>query len=383
MKHLIWIWTLALFCLCRPAPAAPQVGSVPPDLAGFTPTMSLSIVLREPNFWAGQDKTMSATVTLDGPAGGNTSYNVTVTGPPETNTNISFTLSVSGNSSQTITVTLPTEAKPATYTATATAEGKDGLSDSDTTRGYSLGLAFKHGQVAIGAKENEAHQSPFTLTATDIDGPVAGIEVSQPEVTEGGLGPHDGVTASVEMDGGSTTDGDGKVTGKFTSGNRLQSTQIGIKRDEIVVLSASIEQVWNALGDEAWSYEPYFYYDESSDIEYRMAYNRDGGEVKITGHSMEPETTSISGYEWDYNAGEDWDEDGSPDGDYKDSTYSIDDADSTGYDAWSGLVEWGGVSEIGGTYTASQTIKYDEDFELDSVYFWLWDNDSFGKDGDE
>jgi hypothetical protein len=83
----------------------------------------------------------------------------------------------------------------------------------------------------------------------------------------------------------------------------------------------------------------------------------------------------------DLGAGEDWDDDGSPDGDYQGATYSIDDADSSGYDAWSGLVEWGGVSESDGTYTASQTIKYDEDFEMDSVYFWLWDNDSYGKDG--
>lgn len=114
-----------------------------------------------------------------------------------------------------------------------------------------------------------------------------------------------------------------------------------------------------------------------------MAYNRGGGEVNITGHSMEPETTSISGIEWDPEKGEDWDGDGSPDGGYKDATYNIDDPDSTGYDNWSGLVEWGGVSESDGTYTVSQTIKYDEDFELDSVYFWLWDNDSFGKDGAE
>lgn len=118
------------------------------------------------------------------------------------------------------------------------------------------------------------------------------------------------------------------------------------------------------MGDDAWSYEPYFYYDESSDIEYRMAYNRDGGEVNITEHSMEPETTSIIGYEWDYSAGEDWDEDGSPDGDYSHETYSKNDADSSGYDAWSGLVEWGGVSESEGAWKARSFELFLEEMVL-------------------
>lgn len=372
---------LALFCLCRPASAATPPDGAPPSLAGFTPTLSLAIVLREPNFWAGQDRTMSATITLDGPSSDNKSYGITVSGPQGTNTNAKFTLSLSGNNSKTITVNLPGEAKPATYTAKI--DDKD-ISNSDTTRGYSLGLSFKHSQVAIGAKDNLAHQSEFTFTASDVDGPVSDVEVETPEVTDGGLGPNDVITASVKMDGGSTTDSKGEVKGKFTSGNRLQDTQIGIKREGNVVLSASIKQVWNALGDdEAWSYDPYFYYGESSDIEYRMAYNRGGEEVNIAGHSMEPETTSISGYEWDYGAGEDWDEDGSPDGDYFYETYSKDDEDSSGYNAWSDLVEWGDVSESDGTYTVPQTIKYDEDFEIDSVYFWLWDNDSYGEDGAE
>ncbi len=290
--------------------------------------------------------------------------------------------------------------EPGNYTLTCTINdlatleaGDTGSRDDDAvTRSCtvivpSISISFVQSQLAIGSKGDDGHKAKFKVTASDADGnPVPDIDIPTPEVVAGGLGPDEDVTASVEMDS-NVTDSEGKATGKLTSGNRAEYTTIQIKTDpddpDSGGPSASAEQVWNALGDEAWSYEPYFYYDESSDIEYRMAYNRDGGEVPITGHSMEPETTSIKGYEWDEEAGEDWDGDGYADGDYYPATYSKDDADSSGYDAWSGLVEWGGVSESDGTYTASQTIKYDEDFELDSVYFWLWDNDSFGEDGDD
>ena len=252
----------------------------------------------------------------------------------------------------------------------------------------SYGIAWEEGQtpVAIGAKTTSAHQADFTLTLVDEDGEaVSGAGAPTVEVLSGGLGPNDSVTARISL-ASSTTDSNGKIKGTFTSGNRLETTTIGIRKtpgdkESDVLTSISTEQVWNELGDNAWDYEPYFYYGESSDIKYRMAYTRDDAEVNITGHSMEPETTAISGYEWDYDAGEDWDEDGLPDGDYSYETYDKDDADSSDFDYWSGLVEWGGVSESNGTYTVPQTIKYDEDFEVDSIYFWLWDRSSFGPAG--
>lgn len=55
----------------------------------------------------------------------------------------------------------------------------------------------------------------------------------------------------------------------------------------------------------------------------------------------------------------------------------------TKYDNWSGLVSWGEVSEDDGTYSADQTVEFDEDFELDSVYFKLVDNNSYDENGAE
>ena len=256
----------------------------------------------------------------------------------------------------------------------------DAVTRSCTVIVPSISINFTQSTLAIGSKDNDAHKAKFEVTATDAEGhPLADVEVGTPEVVAGGLGPHEEVTASVEMET-NVTDSNGVAKGKLTSGNRLETTTIQIKDDpddpNSGGPSASAQQVWNSLGDDAWSYDPYFYYDESSDIEYRMAFNRDG-EENISGHSMEPETTAIKGSEWDPLKGEDWDGDGKPDGGYNDATYSIDDVDSTGYDKWKKLVEWGGVSESDGTYTVPQTIKYDEDFEVDTVYFWMWDNDSY------
>ena len=251
----------------------------------------------------------------------------------------------------------------------------------------SLSIRFTQGTLAIGSKDNAAHQAKFEVTASDGNGGVVpDIDVPTPKVVDGGRDPYKGISASVEMDT-SVTDSNGIAKGKLTSGNRVESTTIQIITDpdhpENGGPSASAEQVWNELGDDSWSFDPYFYYDESSTIYYRMAFQRDGVENTIPGHSMEPETTVITGYEWDPTIGEDWDGDGAVDGDYRYETYSINDADSTGYDAWNDLVQWGGVSDSDGTYAVDQTIAYHEDFEVDSVSFWLWDNDSYGENGAE
>ena len=291
-----------------------------------------------------------------------------------------YTLSVTMNDAPT--------AVEAPDTGSRDDDNDEALSRSVTVTVVAPALSFTQSVVAVGAQTNDAHKAAFEITVTDQAGnPIPDVEVETPVVVEGtGLGPNDETAAEVEMES-NTTDENGKARGHITSGNRLGNTTIRIPTDPDAPQNgptASVEQVWNQLSDEeAWSYDPYFEYDESSPINYRMAYTRDGEEVNITEHNMEPELTAISGYEWHYIAGEDWDEDGLPNGDYFYETYSIDDADSSGYDAWSGLVEWGGVSESDGTYTVPQTIKYDEDFEVDTVYFWLWDNDSYGEDGAE
>lgn len=133
MKHYSWIAivTLALFCLCSAASAATPKGNVSPELAGFTPTLSLSIVLREPYSLKGES-TMSATVTLDGPDKDKKDYAVTVSGPAETNAKFTLTLAgEAGSNSKNISVNLPSKLGTATYTATL--DDHPDVNDSDKT----------------------------------------------------------------------------------------------------------------------------------------------------------------------------------------------------------------------------------------------------------
>ena len=49
------------------APArAGERALAPPGLAGFTPTLQVSLVLRDPHFWVNRETTMSAMVSLQG-----------------------------------------------------------------------------------------------------------------------------------------------------------------------------------------------------------------------------------------------------------------------------------------------------------------------------
>lgn len=389
---LMLIWALLL--LARPCAHAGERVLAPQDaaLAGFTPTLNLVIALRDPQFWAVNSTAMSAKITLQGPESesGHT-FPITVTGPAGTNVHFTLTLGgAPGGDSRNIVVNLPPELGPASYSATIDTHPE--VSDSDSTTGYSVSLALAHSKVAIGAKDNPAHQSTFTATASDGTNGVAGIELPLPLILPGGgQGPTDtdeGKAKVVWMGTGTpTTNAQGQVQGTFTSGSRLQFTSIGYKKAEVVLASASIEQVWNQLEDEAWSYDQYFYYGESSTIFYKMAYTRDGAQVTIPGHSMEPETTTIKGQVWNYDASEDWDGDGTPDGDYEPATYNITDVappgstEPTGYATWNHLVSWGSVSEDDGTYSVEQIIDYDEDFEVDSVSFNLADTNSYGAAG--
>lgn len=345
-------------------------------LGGFTPNPEVSISFEEDKYRAGT--TQPAHVSITGARNG--SYTVNITDEAGTQVaSISLTIGGAPGSNEG-DVGVPMPGGPdndATFTATFTINDRS-VTDNATLLVYALSMRFLKEKVAVGAVDDEAHQAGFEIRATDADGDgVSGVEVNEPQVTSGGRGPESGISAIVEVDGG-TTDDEGRVQGTFTSGNRTETTTIAVEGGP----SASISQVWSELSDEeTWEFEPYFDYDEASTITFNMAYTRDGQQVPITGHELEPTTTAISGFEWNPDIGEDWDEDGTVDGDYETASYSEDDEDTSGFDEWSDLVEWGSVSEDEGSYTADQTIKWDEDFIVDSVYFWMWDNSSYGPDG--
>lgn len=241
-------------------------------------------------------------------------------------------------------------------------------------------FAWDEGQdvVAAGAKDTEAHKSTFTLTFRDADGtPVSGVDVPKVKVLSGGKGPQDDVTATVELDS-TTTDSNGKVTGTFHSGNRVEPTTIGIKGGA----SATVNQVWNSNSD-PWSYDAYFDYDTPSSVSYKMSYVRGTDPEPIAGHSMHIENTSITGWEL-VPASYDWDGDGTLDDTYYNATFTPDDEDTLGWDEFSGLSSWGSTSESpDGTYNSDQTISWSDDFIVDSVDFDVVDDDAFGPLGDD
>lgn len=243
--------------------------------------------------------------------------------------------------------------------------------------------------VAIGAVDNAAHKTKFTVSAYGPAGErLSGVDVIVPIIASGGRGPRHAITAKVEMDS-YTTDDAGLVSGTFTSGNRQEDTILQIKSDpfdpdSILFSTLIIAQVWSQLDDEeSWSYDPYFDYNVPSTVTFNMAYYRGGEQIPIPGHSLEPLVSSISGYEWNPYIGDDWDGDGFPDGEYELVKYKDDDDDMSGFNWWKNQVEWGGVTDNGGSYSVDQTVWWDDDFITDFVRFWMWDNDAYGPNGAE
>lgn len=116
-----------------------------------------------------------------------------------------------------------------------------------------LAIEFTQETLAIGSKDNAAHQAKFEVKVTDDGTPLSSVEVPTPTIVEGtGRDPYQGTSASVTMDS-NVTDANGIVKGKMTSGNRLEETRIQIQtdpNDPDSGPSAGANQVWNELGDD-------------------------------------------------------------------------------------------------------------------------------------
>lgn len=238
--------------------------------------------------------------------------------------------------------------------------------------------------VAAGAVGNEVHQADVEITVKDEQGtPQVGVAVPGVRVKSGGRGttelPGD-ITAAVSING-TTTDADGKVYGTFTSGNREEDTVLILDVDGDQETSeneptATITQVWNELPyEEAWSPDEEWNYDAEQPLYYKMAYS-DGVSVPIKGHSMTPVTILLEGFEWDDAGGEDWDDDGIPDGDYLPVTY--DGRGNVESSGWGDLIEYSAVTgDANGKYSFTRKVRFDWDFLADNTDFDLVDNNAY------
>lgn len=257
---------------------------------------------------------------------------------------------------------------------------------------YSASLRFLSSKVAAGGMEDAAHRSRYELRITDDQGiGLPAVSVPPPVVVHGGHGLFDTGTVGVQDDAVSAfatndvaaTDANGIVGGTFTSGKRASeptSIMVPLNGDESGPQTPLIEQVWNELppyredNDDAWDYDDYFNFNTYSFITYRMAYNRDGVVVPITNHDLEFRTVGFSGDEWNSTIGFDWDGDDIVDGDYEHQEYSEDDEDTSGFEKWSGLVQWvQPTEEVPGSYVGWQDVTLNEDFIIDTVWFDVTD----------
>ena len=247
-------------------------------------------------------------------------------------------------------------------------------------------LAWDDGQtpVAAGAKYTPAHQAKFTLSITNADGSAdSGASAPWVEVLSGGRGADDAITAWVKLDS-AIANSQGKIHGTFTSGNRTETTTIGVlnvphDKTSGTLASISIDQVWaDTSSPDLWKFDPEFFYDESSPITFKMVYSRNGSATAIDSHNIKFVTTSMDAYVWDPNAGDDEDGDGLPDGDYVLRTFNQSDAQFHG-----DLVVWDPpvANSSSSSYTTNQTIKWDEDFMIDSVKFDGSDEDVTDENG--
>lgn len=228
--------------------------------------------------------------------------------------------------------------------------------------------------VAAGGLGSSEHKADVVVIATDDDGnPMEGITVDTPTIQDG-----DGVDANASISAvNATTDEDGKAYFTFTSSDILGSVTLEEDGGESSA-SASIEQDWTNLPDgsdegESWEFDPYFDYDVASNVTFKMALESNG-DIPITGHDIQFETTQVSGWEWYSDAGEDWDGDGYPDGDY----LYMENQDYDDVADWYGeLVTHSSASKSGGNYTTQQKVLSNDDFWVDVVYFDAVDSDVF------
>lgn len=226
--------------------------------------------------------------------------------------------------------------------------------------------------VAAGGLGSSEHQANVQVTAKDSDGnPMSGISVPAPTIQNG-----DGVSTNASISPSSaTSDSNGKADFTFISSDIVGNVTLEEDGGESSA-SASIGQGWNSLSeDDQWDYDEYFDYDTPSNLTFNMSLNStpvdQPGSVPIKGHDIRIVTTDVSGWQWDPNAGEDWDGDGYPDGDYEyqnPQNYSIVASE------YGDLVPDAIASEGSpGRYTAQQTVRSNEDFLVDNVYFEAFD----------
>ena len=234
----------------------------------------------------------------------------------------------------------------------------DPIPHVEATPGPTFSISFIESEVAAGGV-NALHQARFKITATDSnDKPAPNLAVPSVQDVSANKGANNTSDASFSLDS-ATTDSNGEVYGTLTSGNRLDTTTLSINSfpdNPGNNPQASISQVVNTTGS-GWDYPDTFEIGETVEISYSLAYSRGA----ITGHNLQFRATSIAGWEWFDDIGDDWDGDGVPDGDYEEVAYDEEDAE---FGDWSSLIAIVNKAEVAGKYSADMTVNDDSNADF-------------------
>ncbi len=161
---------------------------------------------------------------------------------------------------------------------------------------WSLSVAFA--RVAIGGIPSEAHQTPFTLRASDAKGkPLAGVLAALPQIRNslGHMEPDKerGIVSARVAWLGTTpipvTDAKGEIRGLFTSGGVEETVTLLVPSAKGV----DIEQVWNDVedpnGDGVFSIP-----EGTTPVDFSMGLKRGDKMLPIVGHHLNLEIDAIT-----------------------------------------------------------------------------------------
>jgi hypothetical protein len=202
--------------------------------------------------------------------------------------------------------------------------------------------------VAAGGLATQPHEADVLITVTDDKGnPLAGVPPPAVAVSQGSGYT---VAAAVAFAPGVTSNPSGNINGTFVSGDIVTS---GLALT-VGAASATVAQDWNDTGNKAWEYDPYFYVDVASNVQFSPCIADTYGLAAISGHTMKLVVTHVDGTYIDDNG--------------DDQYYSLDSdpnspdpVDLSPYAAFDNTIE-----RPSGVYSANLTI-YDE--SVDNVEF--------------
>ena len=149
--------------------------------------------------------------------------------------------------------------------------------------------------VAAGGLATAVHKADVEVSTTPA---VQGV-CFYASIKEGeGQGQPD-TGGAANLDIGSTTEGNGKITGTYTSSNRTENVTLELRNENEVLLdTATVNQQWDTDDSDNWTYDGYFSPDTWEDVSFTLKLTDGEDAVPIPGHNMKFYAWAVIYYEW-------------------------------------------------------------------------------------